>query len=268
VDNINMGFGEIELIFNFEKQSLFGSLNFDPPTPIYLGPVSIEQIEAQILVEPQGFLFASVIEGKLAQTFPVTLGMLLGSHTNVPDEMINFVMEHAKNKNPPSTLTDHNLSGFFLTGRIDLVDEQMPPVNLVVFRVSGGVAVGFDARVYMDFSPNEETFGFGALAWAGAIIQAEVLAPPLTPPIPCELSICLGAEVQLLLEADLSHHGNQWVVTGHGCGSLTFSASTCGFSETISGKADIYFSSANGTDVSATLGESCAGGSNSEFTCD
>ncbi|MEP6795279.1 MAG: hypothetical protein ABJB16_13195 [Saprospiraceae bacterium] len=268
VDNINMGFGEIELIFNFEKQSLYGSMNFDPPTPIYLGPVSIDQIEAQILVEPQGFLFASVIEGKIAQTFPAALGLLLGSHTNIPNDMISFVMQKAKNQNPPESITDHNLSGFFLTGRVDLVDANMPEVNLVFFRVSGGVHVGFDARVYMDFTPGEETFGFGALAWAGAIIQAEVLAPPLTPPFPCELSICLSAEVQLLLEADVSHVGNNWVVNGHGCGSLTFSASTCGFSETISGKADINFSSAQGTDVSTTLGESCAGGSNSELTCD
>ncbi|HZV71095.1 MAG TPA: hypothetical protein VFG10_16185 [Saprospiraceae bacterium] len=268
VDNIDVGFGEIELEFDFEKQSLFGSLNFDPPGDIYFGPVSVDQIEAQILVEPQGFLFASVIEGHLTAVFPVTLGLLLGSHTDVPDKMISFVMEHAKNRNPPSSLTDHKLTGFFLTGRIDLVDEQMPSVNLVFFTVSGGVSVGFDARVSMDFDPGAETFSFAALAWAGAMIEASVLVPPLTPPFPCELSICLAAEVQLLIEGELAHQGNEWVVTGHGCGSLTFSASTCNITETISGKADIYFSSANGTDVSATLGESCAGGSNNEFTCE
>ncbi|MEO6132920.1 MAG: hypothetical protein ABIQ02_13805 [Saprospiraceae bacterium] len=267
VDNINMGFGDIELIFNFEKQSLYGSLNFNPPTDIYLGPVSIGQIEAQILVEPEGFLFAAVIQGELAAVYPVSLGMLLGSHSNIPDDFVLFIMKEAKNQTPPPSIADHNLTGFFLTGRVDLVDAQMPEVNLIVFRASGGVSVGFDARLYMDFTPGVETFGFDAFAWAAAMIQAEVLSPPLTPPFPCELSICLSAEVQLLLQAAVTHVGSKWVVTGHGCGSLAFTASTCGFSETISGKADIYFKSGERPQIDAALGQSCIGGANSELKC-
>ncbi|MBP7239405.1 MAG: hypothetical protein KBA14_04220 [Saprospiraceae bacterium] len=269
VDKIDLGFAAIQLTYDFQKQSLFGAMDFDPPPPgIVMGPVTVDQIQAQILVDPDGFLFAAAIDGSIAAgAFNATLGFLLGSHTNIPQEMVAFTMQYAKNQNPPETLADRELNGFFITGRVDLIDAPMTEVNLVFFSVAGGASVGFDARFYMDFAGanDESAFGFGALAFAGAMVQASILIPP----VPCvDPSICLAAEVQLLLEAELHRSGGQWELSGHGCGSLSFSGSICGISESFGGKVDILFSSEHDPEIDAALGETCAGGSSSEYTCD
>jgi hypothetical protein len=153
-----------------------------------------------------------------------------------------------------------------MTGRVDLIDAPMTEINLVFFSVSGGASVGFDARVYMDFSQNGDfAFGFGALAWAGAMVQASILIPP----VPClDPTICLSAEVQLELAADLKRVSGQWEVSGHGCGSLSFTGSICGISESFTGKVDIVFSSEYDPEIDAVLGESCSGGNSGEYSCD
>lgn len=57
VDKIDLGFAAIQLTYDFQKQSLFGAMDFDPPPPgIVMGPVTVDQIQAQILVDPDGFL--------------------------------------------------------------------------------------------------------------------------------------------------------------------------------------------------------------------
>ncbi len=265
VDKINLGFADISLTYNFNTAALTGYMNFDPPSPILFGPVAVDKIEADILVDPNGFLFAAVVEGYITEAFPAYVGILLGSHNQIPNDFIRLTMSHAKNKRIPSNLTDHEINGFFITGRVDLIDVSIDEINLVIFRVSGGASVGFDARVYMDFSKNgDAAFGFGALAYAGAMVQASLLLPPVPCPDP---SICLAAEVQLLLEADIRRTGGSWVVSGHGCGSLHFSAAICGLSESIGGKADINFSSDHDPDIHVSLGESCTGGTSSEFQC-
>ena len=261
VDNIDidLGFAAIQLTYDFQQQSLFGSMNFDAPPPgIIMGPVTVDQIQAQILVDPNGFLFSAAIDGSIcAGAFNATLGLLLGSHSNVPQDMIAFTMQYAKNQNPPETLADKELNGFFITGRVDLIDAPMTEINLVFFSVSGGASVGFDARFYMDFggANDESAFGFGALAFAGAMVQASILIPP----VPCvDPSICLAAEVQLLLEAEVHRSGGQWELSGHGCGSVSFSGSICGISESFGGKVDILFSSEHDPEIDAVLGETCA----------
>ncbi len=267
VDNIDLGFAEIALTYNFEEQSLFGYMNFDPPGSIYMGPVSMDQIQAQILVEPAGFLFSALIDGAIAgDAFNARLGLLLGSHTDIPLDMIDFTMTYAKNKNPPQIFDDRALNGFFITGRIDLIDAPMTEVNFGLFGFKGGAEVGLDARFSMDFSQNGNlAFDFAALAFAGVMVEAWVLVPPIPCPDP---TICLSAYLELLLEASLQKTGGQWEISGHGCGSLSFSGSICGVSGSIGGKVDIVFSSEHDPEIDAELNATCGGNSPSEYSCD
>jgi hypothetical protein len=269
VDNIeiNLGFAEIILTYDFEDQSLFGSMDFNPEAPIIMGPVSVDQIQAQIYVEPEGFLFSALIDGSIcAGAFNTRLGLLLGSHTDVPQSIIDFTMQYARNQNPPATFADRELNGFFITGRIDLIDAPMTEVNFGFFGVSGGAEVGFDARFSMDFSQNGDmSFDFAALAFAGVMVEAWVLIPP----VPClDPTICLAANIELLLEASLQKSGGQWEMSGHGCGSIAFSGSICGISDSFSGKVDILFSSEHDPEIDAELGATCGGNSPSEYSCD
>ncbi len=269
VDNIDidLGFAAIILTYDFGKQSLFGSMDFNPPAPIIMGPVSIDQIQAQILVDPNGFLFSAAIDGSIAAgAFNTRLGLLLGSHTRVPTQMIDFTMQYARNQNPPETLADKELNGFFMTGRIDLIEAPMTEVNFGFFGVSGGAEVGLDARFSMDFSRNgDASFDFAALAFAGVMVEAWVLIPPVPCPDP---TICLAANLELLLQASLTKSGGQWEISGHGCGSLSFSGSICGISDSFSGKVDIIFSSEHDPEIDAELGATCGGGSPSDYSCD
>jgi hypothetical protein len=219
-----------------------------------------------ILVDPDGFLFSSSIDGSIAAMFNTRLGLLLGSHTQIPHEFLNLTMQYAKNKNIPESLNDRELNGFFITGRVDLIDVPVESVTIPPVYASGGASAGFDARLLMDFSRNgDAAFGFDALAFAGVMVTFGLLAPP---PPPClELEICLAAEAQLMISTLLSYTGGNWNFEGTGCGSLNFSSSICGVSFEIGGKAMITLSTQSGTNVDATLGETCSGGS-SEFVCE
>jgi hypothetical protein len=262
VENIEIagGLAEIELTFDFEKQELYGSLDFTPPTPIQMGPVAVTYINAQILAGPSGFIFGGRLDGTIAAVFPARLGILLGSHNAIPGGMIDNVMHFTKFPTPPPSIADGSLSGFFITAQVHLIHAPMDTFDFGVGYIAGGAEVGFDAQVYMDFDAQGFAFGFGALAYA------EVMAAADSWMSPC--GICLSASLQLQLTGEIREVGNDWDVSGTGCGSLLFTLAICGVPvDDIGGKCDITFSSLNGTDVSAEFGESCSNNPAGGFDC-
>jgi hypothetical protein len=270
VKNIDLGFAAIELKYDFEKEMLRGYMNFNPdPVPIVLGPVILSQIEAYIQVDKNGFLFSARTDGLIAGAFEAKVGLLIGSHTAIPTPLLTNVMKDAKFRELPESMQDGELNGFFITGHVELIDVEMPSVDLVFFGASGSAKVGFDAQVYMNFNQNgDASFGFGALAYAGAMVSAYVLLPPVPCPDP---TICLSADLRLGLRAEIRKVSGAWEVSGTGCGSMLFSAAICGVSEDIGGRADITFISGQSPDVSITLDAACGDsnndGSNTELNC-
>lgn len=270
VDNIDIGFAAIALTYDFAAQSLTGHMEFHAAPTIALGPVTVEYIEANILVDPKGFLFSAYVDGSLAGAFDLGLGVLLGSHSAVPDNFIEATLQGAYNQNTPATLADHSLHGFFITGCVYLANVPVERIDVPpLFYASGGLAAGFDARISMDFDESgDAAFDLEALAFAGAMITVGLYAPPgLDPLTPCDLEICLAGEAQLLIALSLYHTGGGWEFEGEGCGSLLFSGSLCDFDFDFGGKAFVTISSEHGADADIELMESC-GGSNGTFTCE
>jgi hypothetical protein len=267
VDNIevgggvDLGFGSIQFTYNFQAQSLFGSMDMAVPSPgIVMGPVTVYHILAQIFVDPQGFLFASVLEGTIAGTFDASLSLLLGSHPNIPPEMINTLMDHTHFAELPPSIADRSLNGFYISGQVFLVDAPLARYDFGLGYVEGMAEVGFDARIFMDFDAQGFAFGFGALAYADIGGGGGLWGSPC--------SICLSASLRLELQATVEQVGNEWDVSGLGCGSLLFTIQVCPIElPTIGGKADILFSTLNGMDVDFAFGEGCGGSTTGGFDC-
>ena len=254
VDEIDVGFAKMKITYEFETQSLIGSMSFTPVPSMALGPVIVDQIDAGIRVDPNGFLFDARIFGSYAEVFDANLGMLIGSHSAIPDDAIHNLMYYAENKELPVVLADRELKGFYLTGVVyvfDIVDIEatMPFVPPVTVKL--GAEAGFDARFYMDFGTNNTTFGFEALVFAQAFASLSQPGNPLSP--------CLSATLKLLVRTILSESNGNWDFEGSGCGSFALEGDL-GFHVEVAAKMDLIFSTQTGIDASLTLFDECGGG--------
>jgi hypothetical protein len=194
----------------------------------------------------------SVLDGRIAGAFDATLGLLLGSHSNVPGGWIDTVMGTTKFNAAPDNITDRTLNGFFITGQVFLINVSTPEVDLGAIYAEASAEVGFDAMVFMDFSGGGFAFQFDALAYADFMGSAGMRTPPC--------GICLKVGVRLGLSAGVEKQGEQWEVWGQGCGSLSFLLDFCGVpGPPFEGKIDIVFSSVDGINVIPAIGESCGG---------
>jgi hypothetical protein len=219
------------------------------PGRVSLGPVSVQSISADILIDPDGFLFAASIYGYVLEMFDASFGFIVGSHSAIPSGFVTTVMQHARNQNLPPAIADGSIAGFFITGNVYLLNEQMPEVDFVLFAINGSVEVGIDARFYMNFESGGASFGFGALVYADAMASVTIYGACPDPVFSIEASF------QLLLEGVVEQQGGDWVVEGRGCGSLSFGISACGIGDTVGGFAELTVSSTEGISADAGFGE-------------
>jgi len=101
----------------------------------------------------------------------ISVGLVLGNMTTVPDSVKTLVLSSTMNKDWPSTLGT-GLKGFFFTG----FKSILPPASfkagfyigryLVGYKVSA--EAGADARFWMDFSNNATILGFGLMLYGDA----------------------------------------------------------------------------------------------------
>lgn len=255
VKDIDLGFGNISLSYDFEAQALYGSMQYSFTPSVTLGPVLVDYIGAEVQVDPDGFIFSAEVQGRYLGVFNVLVGLLVGAHSNIPDSIITNAMKRTEIKEIPLMLQDHAMAGFYLTGHVDIIDAYLEgslPLIIPTVEVKLGAEMGFDARIYMDFSGNTTYFGFDAYAYAIGIAMLKQDYNPL--------EICLRARLQVLFEMLLSESNGNWVFEGGGCGSLEFDGP---LDIDFDAKVELKFSSDTGIDGDVALFEHCGNGNDS-----
>lgn len=152
-NNINTPFGGMELIFDFGKGEMVGNMNMDMD---FSEALSIKGT-ANMRFGGNGFYFmaAAQVTAPVVNTF--NAGILVGTYTGLPTDVLQNVVKYNYNKNIPCHLKEVGVKGFFITGAREL-PLQVPnfsvdiPPGLALVSLSAGATSGIEAQLAMDFN--------------------------------------------------------------------------------------------------------------------
>lgn len=161
IKNVDLPFGNIALVYNFDEQRLEGNLHFDKK----VSPSQHAKGDATVLVDNSGWSFLAT--GKLTQTNPNLegqAGLLFGDYPMTPDiiqrfQSTSYVYQKA---NHLPDIFPTVVKGFYFEGGVALPVPLIPNVDFNFGLVSGHlyVKVGGDIRAKMEFG-KDKIFGIG-----------------------------------------------------------------------------------------------------------
>ncbi|MCO5273147.1 MAG: carboxypeptidase-like regulatory domain-containing protein [Cyclobacteriaceae bacterium] len=170
IKNIDLPFGNIALVYNFDEGQLEGNFHFDQK----MSPSQHAKGDATVLVDNAGWSF--VATGTVDQTNPNMegqAGILFGDYPVTPGIVQRFQSTsyvYQKSGHLPD-IFPATVKGFYFEGGVSLPVPVIPSVDFDFGLVSGHlhVNIGGDMRAKMEFS-EEKTFGIGQSIFADASI--------------------------------------------------------------------------------------------------
>ena len=217
IKNVDLPFGNIALVYNFDEQRLEGNLHFDQK----VSPSQHAKGDATVLVDNSGWNFLAT--GKLTQTNPSLegqAGLLFGDYPMTPDiiqrfQSASYVYQKA---NHLPDIFPTVVKGFYFEGGVALPVPLVPNVDFNFGLVSGHlyVKVGGDIRAKME-SGKDKIFGIGQSIFvdAGVGLGGSVVIA------------CAGCSATIMgmqnYDGQISTNGD-WFVDGEGLLTLKGSA--------------------------------------------
>lgn len=184
---IETPFGQLELVFDWQKKEMRGSIAIQSPTGGKIGfPGGImAKGMAEILLSPQGFYFMAAVEAEidpLPLISPFSAGFVIGYHDNIPQEVFEKATQHMYYKTYPCGEDGVSFKGFMFAGRKDIIKPvdfsiDIPPVATADISLE----VGADVTLYTNFANGAEiALVVGAFGKANLVLNAPMSCTQLS----------------------------------------------------------------------------------------
>jgi TANFOR domain-containing protein len=189
VKDIKTPLGNMNLVFDWQKKEMRGTLEIqtaDGKAVAIPGGISFLG-SAEVLIGTKGFYFVlagDINVNSVPLIFPLSAGILIAYHDNVPKEVFDRTSQYMYHKTYPCGVENGgSFKGFMIAGRknvIDPVDFSMDIFGVASATVS--LEVGFDATFYGNFSNGLEisftpgVFGDVSLVASSALACVELEA--------------------------------------------------------------------------------------------
>jgi len=207
VSNINSGFGNINITYDFKHGRLIGNMNIDKD----FASMSMHGV-ANLLVDHSGWYFLAGGQIEAPGLGDFQAGIMIGNYDVMPAGVTSKIMQFAYNKEIPKAFRNH-ISGMFITGRKTLpISIPDVSINLLILSVRLGVEAGLDARFWMGFDDSGNEYGIAAMAFAHAYFIASSIT-----------CTHLSADARAELGAKGTYNTGTGAFTIGGCGSITLS---------------------------------------------
>ena len=209
VKNIDTGFGNMNITFDYKNARMIGDLNIDKS----FSGLTLHGV-ANMLVDANGWYFLAGGQVETPGLGDFQAGIMIGDYSVMPPDVTNKVMQFAYNKEIPAAFKDH-ISGFFITGRKSLPVIDIPDVSIDLWVLSArlGIDAGLDGRLWMGFDDSGNEFGIAAMAFAHAYFIASSIT-----------CTNLSADARAELGAKGTYNTGTGAFSIGGCGSFSLSA--------------------------------------------
>jgi hypothetical protein len=183
VKDIKTPLGNMNLVFDWQKKEMRGTLEIQTPDGKPVGiPGGISFLgSAEVLIGSKGFYFVlagDINVNSVPLIFPLSAGILIAYHDNVPKEVFDRTSQYMYHKTYPCGVENGgSFKGFMIAGRknvIDPVDFSLDLFGVVSAKVN--LEVGFDATFYGNFANGVEISFTPGVFGAVSLVASSSLA--------------------------------------------------------------------------------------------
>ncbi len=188
IDNISSSVSDVASSDVFKGMNIDIDLNTGRITGsmysdfVSFGAVELSQLGIEVLIDPKGwYLYSGAGVDMPTSTplnpiiFPIGVGFLVGKYSSISPSLESRVTQHSYVHQLPNTIIGDGISGFFLTGKKDILKPTNVAINFAVVDFEIGASAGMDARLYANFGTSSTNIGLGMMAFADAYARLSVL---------------------------------------------------------------------------------------------
>jgi len=240
VDKIETPLGGMTMVFDWQKGSFLGTLNFN--IPIQMGAIQIDNGMFECMFSGEGFYFdlmGEVTIPGLSEVLSVNVGFLTGYYPKLPVTVIKRHSDIMYLLGVPEYLNVDGIKGVYINA------NAAPPianwsvnVPLPLFSVGFGVNAGVDFNFLLNFGNTTSIMAIEAAAYAKAWAGVQVLA----------CTFCVGALATFLVDGKLTF-APQMKAEFNTCASFTVFGEFCTVEASKSIGCRAKASSSNGLDI-------------------
>jgi hypothetical protein len=180
VKNLDTGFGQMSLLYNFSENSMTGHLNI---SNLPLGFALINQGVMDVRFDANGYYFALASQSmKIGVMGEFKGGLIAGNTSKIIPEHISAFTNGFKVNLPP--FTTQGVTGFYTIGEKVIVDKTL---DLKFVSVSAQAGMGLFVNADFSNNPEFKVGGYGHMKLMGSQGFEELGVTV------CEVGLCLGA---------------------------------------------------------------------------
>jgi len=233
--NIDVGLGNMSLVFDFEKGSLYGNLVVHD---VDLGYATVVYGQVSVKFDNSGYYLAMAnTHLKLLQVLGVQGGLLIGNSSSVLPADVSALISGFEGKFKPNLSTIH---GFYFIGQANLLDinEEVPVVPVLSINIKAGLG----SYVMGDFDPANRKVKIGGYVFANASGGFSVGL--------CSFSVYTGASANM----DGEYSFSPKVLTLQACADGDFGVHMCLYDVDVDFNFNLYAKHSSQTDVGYGFG--------------
>ncbi len=188
IDNISSSVSDVASNDAFKGMNIDIDLNTGRITGsmysdfVGFGAVELYQLGIEVFIDRNGwYLYSGAGVNMPAATplnpiiFPIGVGFLVGVYPTISPSLESRVTQHSYVHRLPEPIMADGISGFFLTGKKDILRPTSVGINFAIVDFEIGASAGMDARLYANFGDDATSIGLGVMAFADAYARLSVL---------------------------------------------------------------------------------------------